>query len=137
MRPLSRVTPLDIQAVYGRMEEQGLSARTIRYTHAVLRSALAQTVKGRLLGLNSADAVELPRQRKEEMWALSPEEARSFLAAAKQDRYGPLFLLALTTGLRPSEYLALKWEDIDLKKGSLAVAAPWPATRAADGALKR
>lgn len=121
MRPLSRVTPLDIQAVYGRMEEQSLSARTIRYTHAVLRSAMAQAVKWRLLGLNPADAVELPRQRKEEMGVLSAEKARSFLAAVKEDRYGTLFLLALTTGLRASEYLALKWEDIDLTKGSLAV----------------
>jgi len=36
-------------------------------------------------------------------------------------RHGALFELALTTGLRPSEYLALKWEDIDFERGTLSV----------------
>jgi len=44
-RPLAKVTPLDVQAVYGKIIEKGLSARTVRYTHAVLRSALQQAVK--------------------------------------------------------------------------------------------
>jgi len=43
-RPLAKATPLDVQAVYGKIIENGLSARTVRYTHAVLRSALQQAV---------------------------------------------------------------------------------------------
>lgn len=103
------------------MQENGLSSRTIRYTHMVLRQALAQAVKWRLLPFNPADAVELPRQQRKEMRAMTPEEVRAFLTEAEGDRYGTLFLLAVTSGLRPSEYLALKWEDINLKKGLLAV----------------
>lgn len=58
---------------------------------------------------------------RKEMRALSVEEARGFLAEAQGSRYYPLFLLAITTGLRPSEYLGLKWMDLDLTKGTLSV----------------
>ena len=38
-RPLAKIRPLEIQALYQGMQERGLSARTVRYTHAVLHSA--------------------------------------------------------------------------------------------------
>lgn len=120
-RPLAKVTPLDVQGVYGKILEKGLSARTVRYAHAVLRSALQQAVKWRLLAYNPADAVDLPRQTRTEMKVLSPEQTRAFLRAASEDRIGALFALAVTAGLRPSEYLALKWTDLDMKAGTISV----------------
>jgi len=51
----------------------------------------------------------------------SPEEAQRFLQAACGDRLEALFVLALTTGLRQGEALALRWEDIDLEAGILMV----------------
>lgn len=51
----------------------------------------------------------------------SPEEAHRFLAAAKDNRLYALYVLAVTTGLRRGEMLALRWQDIDLKAGTLAV----------------
>ncbi len=38
-RPLSKIRPLEIQSLYKEMQDRGLSARTVRYTHAVLHSA--------------------------------------------------------------------------------------------------
>jgi len=55
------------------------------------------------------------------MKVLSPEETRRFLAAAAEDIHGALFALAITSGLRPSEYLALLRTDIDFEKGQLSV----------------
>ena len=55
------------------------------------------------------------------MQALSPEEANRFLKEARKDRWGVLFSLALTTGMRPEEYLALQWKDIDFEKGVVTV----------------
>ncbi|HET8548063.1 MAG TPA: site-specific integrase, partial [Bryobacteraceae bacterium] len=112
-RPLAQITPLDIQTLYRELQSKELSARTVRYTHAVLRSALAQAVKWRLLSANPADAVELPKQSRNEIHVLSAEQTRTFLEAAGTDRLGSLFALAATSGLRPSEYLALKWTDFD------------------------
>lgn len=120
-RPLVDVTPLDLQAIYKDIQVRGLSARTVRYTHAVVRSALQQAVKWRMLTSNPADAVELPKQSRKEVQVLSAEQTRAFLKAANKDRLGALFSLAVTAGLRPSEYLALKWPDLDLGAGTIRV----------------
>ena len=120
-RPLAQITPLDIQGLYGQLQSRELSARTVRYTHAVLRSALAQAVKWCLLSANPADAVDLPKQSRNEICVLSADQTRDFLEAAANDRLGSLFALASTSGLRPSEYLALKWTDFDEVTGTIRV----------------
>lgn len=120
-RRLSLLTPLEIQELYSGMLESGLSARTVRYTHAVLSSALKQAVKWRMLAHNPATYVDLPRIKKTEMKAFSPEEAERFLEAAAKDRWTTLWEVAITTGMRPGEYLALKWADVDLKAGNVKV----------------
>jgi integrase len=136
-RRLSDLRPLDIQALYSHMtapkptkdaESQpdikyglGLSARSVRYTHAVLSASLKQAVKWLLLAHNPATQVDLPRASRKEMKALSTDEAARFLTAAKGDRWSALFALALTTGMRPEEYLGLQWNDVDLEKGIVTV----------------
>jgi integrase len=111
---LSDLRALDIQAMYSCMTERKLSARTIRYTHAILSSALKQAVRWNMLARNPCDAVELPRMERKEMHALSPNEVTKFLCAAQDGEHGTLFAFAIATGMRPEEYLALKWSDVDL-----------------------
>ena len=53
------------------------------------------------------------------MW--TEEEVRSFIGHAKDYHYGPLFEVALGTGLRPGELYALRWGDVDLVRGTLSV----------------
>jgi integrase len=103
------------------IETRPLSARTVRYTHAVLTSAFKQAVKWGLLPRNPASLVELPKQARKEMSALSPEEAARFVEACSLDRLGVLFKFALATGMRPEEYLGLQWKDIDLRNGVATV----------------
>jgi integrase len=52
---------------------------------------------------------------------LSPANVAAFFAAAEKDRFGALYVLAVTSGLRPQELLGLKWEDLDLERGVLFV----------------
>jgi len=118
---IDKLTPLAIQAAYNKMTEQGLSPRTVRYAHAILRNALEQAARWQMLRQNPAQHVDLPRQKKQEMQALSPAEAKRFLEAAVFNRWGVLFELMLNTGLRPGEALGLKWTDIDFDKGRLHV----------------
>ena len=118
---LGTISPLDIQNVCQQMIERGLSARTVHYTHAVLGSALRQAVKWHLLAQCPADGVQLPRLVKREMRVLSAEQARMFLKIALGTIYGPVFAVAMTTGMRPSEYLGLKWQDIDWDQGTVSV----------------
>jgi integrase len=46
------------------------------------------------------------------------EELRPFLASAESDELSPLWLVATTTGLRRSELLGSRWQDLDLDLGS-------------------
>jgi integrase len=118
---LSDLRPLRIQKLYADMQARGLSARTVRYFHAVLTSALKQAVRWGMLARNPAEAVDLPKQFRKEMHALSPDEAARFLKAAAEDRWGVLFAFALATGMRPEEYLGLQWKDVDLAHGTVTV----------------
>lgn len=118
---LVNLRPLDIQALYSKMQEQGLSARVIRYTHAVLSSALKQAVHWGMLTRNPAQLAQLPKQKRREMHALSAVEVACFLDVLQGTRYAVLFAFAITTGMRPEEYFALQWKDVDLEKGVATV----------------
>jgi len=119
--PIGKLESLEIQSVYTGMYARGLSSRTIIYAHAVLRSALAQAVKWRLILDNPAMSVDLPRRRRREMKVLTLDQARILVQACESEPYGTLFTLALTTGMRPSEYLALQWNDVDWEKNTVRV----------------
>lgn len=120
-RIMSTITPLDVQDAYQRMIDRGLSSRTVRYTHSVLRSAMRQAIRWRLLLQDPTDGAQLPRLGRREMRVLTAEQSRIFLSAALQTHYGPVFAVALTTGMRPSEYLGLKWQDVDWDRGTVSV----------------
>lgn len=110
---LSDLQPIEIQGLYQSLQNKKLSGYTIRHTHAVLSSALEQAVKWKMLARNPAKLVDTPKQGRREMKSLTPEEAHRFLAALPQDQYGLALELALVTGCRPSEYLGIKWSDLD------------------------
>jgi integrase len=110
---LNQLTPLGIQSAYHQMLERKLSSRTVRYTHAVLHGALEQAVNWRQLARNPTMGVALPRVHRAAPRVFTVEQARLFLSEATKSRYGAAFVLAVTTGLRPSELLALRWRDVD------------------------
>jgi len=120
-RKLSDIKPFDVQKLYNHLTEKGLSARTVRYVHAILTSAFSQAVKWQMLIVNPCNVVDLPRQQKKEMKAFSPEQAQHFLEAAKDDKHGLIFAFALASGMRPEEYLALQWKDISFEKNTATV----------------
>src|SRR5690606_7046359 len=67
------------------------------------------------------DDCDLPKIQKSEMKYFTPEEVKTFLIHAKEDKLHALFFLAIETGMRPGEYLGLQWKDVDLEKGVLTV----------------
>lgn len=118
---LDKLQPLDLQKVYGELSTRGLSARVVRHTHSVLHNALKQAVKWNMIFRNPAALVELPKVRHTERRVLAPDEAASFLQAADEMPYGLLFEFALISGMRPEEYLALRWTDIDFERDTATV----------------
>jgi integrase len=118
---LTGVKPPDVQAIYNAMTAAGLSSRSVQYAAMILKQAFARAIDWHLLFYSPCRGVERPKLVKKEMQVLSPDEARRFLAVVQEDTQGALFRLALTTGMRPSEYCGLKWSDFDRTRGTLSV----------------
>jgi integrase len=70
---------------------------------------------------NPSDLVELPKVLHKERHVLSPDEAQQFLKTANEMAYGLLFEFALITDMRPEEYLALQWSDLDFERSTVQV----------------
>ncbi len=112
---------MHVQGLYRSMLDRGLSARTVRYTHAILRRGLKQAVRWGMVSRNVCADVDQPQLKREEMRPLDRDQTRRLLQAAKGERLEALYVLAVHTGMRPGELLALKWQDVDLEGGSLQV----------------
>jgi len=78
-------------------------------------------VRWRLLLENPADGLKVPQQVRNEMRSLTVEQSRALLKAAEGTKYGPVLAVALTTGMRPSEYLGLKWQDINWARQTVSI----------------
>ena len=120
-KKLSSLRPLDVQKVVDVMKGKGLSPRTVKHAHSILSKALNQAVKWKILVSNPARYVDLPKQVRREMKCLTPEEAGRFLDACEGTRFGLVFEIALVSGMRPEEFLALQWSDLDFKKHTVTV----------------
>jgi integrase len=115
-KKLEKLHTMDIQKVYGEMLARGLSPQTVKHAHSVLNCALKQAVRWNLLSRNPAELVELPKVSRKERRVLCAEEAQRFIAASEEITHGLVFEFALLTGMRPEEYLALKWADVDFER---------------------
>jgi integrase len=119
--PLIQLKPEHLQRYYseklsgGRYDGKGdLSRTTVSHHHTCLHRALKMALKWGLINRNPADAVTPPRPQRSEMHTMNEDDLHSFLEAAKRTPYYVLFYLALFTGMRRSELLALRWTDVDL-----------------------
>ena len=130
--PLNQLAQKDLQQFYARMKTggrlirteqfgKGLSDSMVRGLHAACRSALEKAVQEELIRTNPAVGCKLPPKRGREMQVLGREELQRFLIQAQAEGYFELFLLDLCTGLRRGELLALQWDDLDFKTGTLTV----------------
>jgi integrase len=120
---LKALTPAKVRGLYREKLEAGSSARTVRYIHTTLHKALKQAVMDGLIPRNATESVKPPQPSREEMRPLTPDQAKHLLQAAHEDgdRLEALYVLAIHTGLRQGELLGLKWDDVNLKDGSLQV----------------
>jgi integrase len=114
---LRDVSALALRALYARLGKQGLSPRTVRSVHEVLRNALEGAVDAKLLTANPAATrtvrMAIPKRVRTERTVVEGGDALSaFLDAAHADEHTVYWLLLLFGGLRPSEALALRWADL-------------------------
>lgn len=107
---------LNYKSTDGRLDgrEGGNSAKTVLNIKNMIHAALKQACINGLISRNIADLVKTPKQVKKEMRVLTIEEQTALIKAAHNDRYGIPIILALYTGMRVGEVLALKDEDLQL-----------------------
>jgi integrase len=102
----------------------GLSPRTVRYCHTIIRKALADAVRWNLLPRNVADAADPPSPRMTKAPGVktwNADELRHFLLHVRGNRLYALWLLAATTGMRRGEIAGLRWRNVDLTAQRVAV----------------
>jgi integrase len=120
---LTKLSAQHLQTLYANKLAEGLSSTTVHHMHMLLHKALDAAVRLEVVQRNVSDLVDPPSMARPEMGVLSTENARALLAAAAGDRFEALYVLAVTTGMRLGELLALQWEAIDLEGRSLQVRA--------------
>ncbi len=110
-----------LQVVLNGMTSRGLSRRTLEYAKAVVHVAFEDAVQQGLLSTNPADHVKLPPKLRSTPAVLSMPQVAELLARRVLDPLHPLWATLLTTGLRPQEALALRWEDLDLEQNQVSI----------------
>jgi integrase len=119
--PLRDLSPGDLERLYAAKIQAGMAPVSVVHLHSALHRALSHAQRRGFIETNVAKLVDPPRPQRHEMHSLSPEEARRFLKVVRGDRLEALYVLAITTGMRQGELLALRWRDVDLAGGSLRV----------------
>ncbi|MFC1944888.1 tyrosine-type recombinase/integrase [Chloroflexota bacterium] len=118
---LTKLKPEHLQRYYseklsgGRYDGNGaLTRTTVSHHHTCIHRALKMALQWGLISRNPADAISAPRPQRSDIQTMNEEDLNTFLEAAKRTPYYVLFHLALSTGMRRSELLALRWCDMDL-----------------------
>jgi integrase len=125
--PLQRLTPAHLNTLYGALlaaggrDGQPLSARTVQAIHMTVRKALGDAARWGLVVRNVAALASPPKPRRAEMRTWTAAELRAFLEHVQDERLAALWMLAASTGMRRGEVLGLRWVDVDLDRGRVAV----------------
>lgn len=119
---VDRLTLRQFDELYRQLERQGVSAHQIRKLHTVLSSALTSAMRWGLITVHPARSAELPPVPESKATAPSADQLRRLIAAASSNLLTSVWLrLALATGARRGEELALRWSDVDLKAGTVRI----------------
>jgi integrase len=101
----------------------------VQYVHVTLFKALKQALRWELVPRNVCASVEPPRLDKKEITPLTADQVNALLKVAEGDPLRALYWVAVTTGLRQGELLALSWADVDLEGNVLRVRRTLVANR--------
>jgi integrase len=122
---LQKLRPIHVKEWLSKLVTNGsrtngpLSGRTVRVPYLVLHGALAEAVRLDLVARNVADVVAPPKIEATEIEILTQEEIAAVLASLSGSWLYPIASLALATGMRRGELLALRWQDVDFDKASV------------------
>jgi integrase len=118
--PMADILPSTIQSWVTKAVNEGLSARSVVKYHVMLHSIFKRAVRDRIIAYNPCAETELPKVVARKTAILTPEEFDRLLAAIP-DRWTPLVLTAIETGLRWGELIALRPRHLDFLRRTIVV----------------
>jgi integrase len=123
---LQRLRPVNLGELYAKLLREGrgdtgLSARTVGHVHRVLHKALVVAAEWGLIANNPADVAKPPPAATAEIEILNEDQVRAVLQALRGRAMYPILALALGSGMRRGEILALTWTDFDFTAGKVRV----------------
>ena len=120
---LDKVTPLAVENLYRHLQAGGLSANTVRHTHAVLRASFREAFRLGVVAVNVMDRVRAPKAVATHLTPPSLNQAKAVLecASTRGTRTYARWALALRWGPRQGEALGLRWSDVDLDTGLVQI----------------
>ena len=98
-----------------------LAPKTFRNTLRILSKIFSCAVDWRVIARSPVQRITLPRVEHREMDFLRPLEVQRLLEAAPNEETRCLFLVAIFTGLRQGELLALEWRHVDVEGRTIRV----------------
>ena len=110
----------DLNRLYAQLHEK-IAPRTIKHVHRLLHRVFGHAAKWHAIKHNVVALVDSPKVPPTEAAVLQATEIPQMFAALRGREFYPIAVLALGTGLRRGELLALRWQDVDLDGGSLRV----------------
>ncbi|MDO8108320.1 tyrosine-type recombinase/integrase [Isoptericola sp. b441] len=117
---LGKISPSAIQGWVSHALDQGLSPRSIAKYHTMLHSIFARAVRDRLIAFNPCADTELPKVVTRRARTLTPAEFDAILSEIPE-RFRPLVLTGIETGLRWGELIALRPRHIDFLRRAITV----------------
>jgi integrase len=114
---LAKINALHVESLYADMARDSVGATTVCHAASVLGVAMSHACKLKLIPFNPAAAIKKPKAPKRQMLLLTSEQVTILLKVAEGQPCYPLLVLALATGCRQGELLALTWDNVDLTKG--------------------
>lgn len=118
---LTEIRRFHVNAFVQELVDNGRGATTVRRIAAVVQGSLRSAAEENLIDHNPASGIKLPRVEKREFEAWEPEQVGHFLDVASTHRLGPLFELAILTGMRRGELVGLRWSDVDLTRRQVTI----------------
>lgn len=124
-KKLSDIRTAHIQSYYNTLAEQGKSTNTIKTLNKTLKTCLNDALKQGYIVKNYCSLVTMPKsdikEKDHDITFFTPEEQQRFIATLNKNRNRMLFILALGSGLRLGELMALKWDNVDMVNNTLSV----------------
>lgn len=122
-RKLARLDVRELEQFFADQHKGGLSPKSVHLVKGILSRAMNDAVRWGYLPRNPVSLANVPRDTGLDTEAITPTEARAMLQAFSGDFLAPIVSVALGSGLRQGELLALRWQDIDMDKGTVLVRA--------------